>query len=135
MKYTIASLIACLSASSVYASHREPASTETSEASSEAKSHNSWWWWHHQPAPVIEKKQAYCHFTEDYYDWSKPRFLFDLYQRSKDGEVDSFKVALQSYNVGADGDMLSVNSYGEADCAGDATTVVDGGITVHSRWH
>ena len=115
MKYTIASLIACLCASSVEASH------------------NSWWWY--QPRVVIEKKQAYCHFTTDYYDWSKPRFLFDLYQRSKDGEVDSFKVALQSYNVGAHGDKLSVNSYGEADCAGDATTVVDGGIAVYSRWH
>ena len=44
-------------------------------------------------------------------------------------------MSMQSYNVGADGDMLSINSYGSADCAGDATTVVDGGVWVTSRWH
>ena len=41
---------------------------------------------------------------------------------------------LQAYNVGDSGDKLSINSYASADCAGDATTVVDGGVTVYSRW-
>ena len=118
MKYTIASLIACLCASSVEASY-------------------DGWWWYQQPKVVIEKKQAFCHFTTtiyDHFDLSVPRFLFDLHQVSKDGEVDSFKLAMQASNIDAPS-PLSVNSYGEADCAGDATTVVDGGIYVRSRWH
>ena len=44
-------------------------------------------------------------------------------------------MSLQSYNVGSDGDALSVTSYGSADCAGDATTVVDGDVWVKSRWY
>ena len=126
MKYTIASLIACLSASTV-------------DAGSSFWGPGGFWgeggFWGDQPRVVWEKKRAYCHFTTDYYDWTKPRFLVDIDQWTKDGEVDSFKMALQAYNVGAHGDMLSVNSYGEADCAGDATVVVDGGVTVRSRWH
>ena len=102
-------------------------------------SHSSAWWsndwfWTHQKV-VYEQKEAYCHYTEDYNDWSKPRFLFDLYQIGTDAGVESFKMSLQSYNVGADGDALSVASYGAKDCAGDATTVVDGDIWVKSRWH
>ena len=40
---------------------------------------------------------------------------------------------MQGYNFGEGGDKLSVNRFEEADCAGDATSVSDGGITVRSR--
>jgi hypothetical protein len=63
-----------------------------------------------------------------------PRFLFDLYQKGPDDSPYFFTTKMQAYNVGEHGDMLSINSFGDADCAGDATSVSDGGVTVRARW-
>ena len=41
---------------------------------------------------------------------------------------------MQAYNIGEGGDKLSVNRFEGEDCAGDATSVSDGGITVWERW-
>jgi len=41
---------------------------------------------------------------------------------------------MQAYNFGDGGDKLSVNRFEGEDCAGDATSVTDGGITVRERW-
>jgi len=65
MKF-IASLIACLTANEVLGG---------------VSAKGGHWDW------FTEKKYAYCHYTEDYYNWSKPRMLFDLYQRGADDNV------------------------------------------------
>ena len=114
MKF-IASLVACLAANQVLAAD-EPKG---------AKGHYPWW---------IERKLAYCHYAEDIDDWTAPRFLFNLHQKGSDDDVYGFKIGMQGYNFGEGGDKLSVNRFEEADCAGDATSVSDGGITVRSRW-
>ena len=46
---------------------------------------------------------------------------------------------MQAYNVGSSdrgdgkGDLLLVNGFGEADCAGDATSMIDGDDHVHVK--
>jgi len=81
-----------------------------------------------------ETKTASCHFTEDYSDKSKPSFLVDLFQKGADDNPLSFKMQLQVDNMEEHDDHLSMNRFDSADCAGDATTVIDGNIVVKSRF-
>ena len=60
--------------------------------------------------------------------------LFTLNQYGPDDNVYGFKIGLQAYNIGEGGDKLSVNRFEGEDCAGDATSVSDGGITVWEGW-
>ena len=108
----VASLIACLTANEVM-------------AAGSAKGHWDWF---------FDRKYAYCHSAEDFYNWTAPRMLFDLSQNGPDDNVKRFKMGMVAYNIGEDGDMLSINRFDGEDCAGDATTVVDGKVTVKERW-
>jgi len=111
MKF-IASLVACLAAN--YALAKDS-----------PKGHYPWF---------VERKLAYCHYAEDINDWTLPRMLFTLNQKGPDDDVYGFKIGLQARNIGEGGDKLSINRFEGEDCAGDATSVSDGGVTVWERW-
>ena len=60
--------------------------------------------------------------------------LFNLFQNGSDDDVNFFKIDMQAFNFGSEGDQLSFNRYESADCDGGAPTLVDDDITVRSRW-
>merc|ERR1712038_1306861 len=81
----------------------------------------------------LDKKQAYCHYAQDYNDWTQPRMMFGLKQKGSDEDVKSFKIGMQAFNMGEKDDTLHINRFEEINCGGDAT-IVDGGIPVISFW-
>ena len=72
MKYTIASLIACLSANEA----------------------NAQWGYGGHWSHGRTEKYARCHYTEDMSDWSKARMMFDLNQRGSDAMPYSFRIKM-----------------------------------------
>ena len=60
--------------------------------------------------------------------------FFELLQMGPDSNPSSFKLKMQAYNIGERHDKLTVNRFDGEDCQSDATSVVDGGVRVGSRW-
>ena len=60
--------------------------------------------------------------------------LFELFQTGPDSNPQSFKMKMQAYNIGDKGDKLTVNRFDGEDCQSDATSVIDGGVRVRSRY-
>ena len=112
MKYTIASLIAYLSANEANAQRRYGG------------------YWGHYYHNFHQIKQARCHYTEDYYDWYKPRMLIELNQIGPDEDPQKFELKLQAYSMGMNGEYLTVNSFKGEECKGESTPVADGSVLV-----
>ena len=59
---------------------------------------------------------------------------FDLFQSGPDDGPNIFKLKMQAYNIGAEGDELTINRFVGDECQRGATTVVDGGIYVKEHF-
>ena len=58
-----------------------------------------------------DSKAGICQYSEDIDDLMKPRAEFNLFQVGPDSDIYSFKLKMQAYNIGAPGDVLTVNRF------------------------